>query len=99
MFGSFRGRRTSFSRDFDRGFRQWLLLASPDQGCRYAYSPKSRSEFWEAKFEQNVIRDRRNLAALEIQGWRVAVMWECEVDDAHLKNLAKGILLPIDQAR
>ena len=50
-------------------------------GCRFAYSPKSRVEFWTKKFEQNVERDSRNQTALRDLGWRVLVIWECETRD------------------
>ena len=36
-------------------------------------------EYWTAKFERNVERDRENVAALEADGWRVHVVWECEL--------------------
>ena len=50
-------------------------------GCRYAYSPKSRTDFWKRKFARNVVRDHDAQAALEINGWRVATVWECETRD------------------
>jgi DNA mismatch endonuclease (patch repair protein) len=47
--------------------------------CRYgAVKPATRSEFWTAKLQSNVDRDRRNEAALKALGWRVKVVWECE---------------------
>ena len=46
-------------------------------GCRYAYTPKSRVDFWMRKFAENVARDRRNEEALRELGWRVLVIWEC----------------------
>ena len=46
-------------------------------GCRYAYTPKSRIGFWTRKFAENVARDRRNEEALRELGWRVLVIWEC----------------------
>lgn len=48
-------------------------------GCPKAYTPKSRLEFWQSKFDQNVARDRRNLEELLAAGWRVAIVWECAV--------------------
>ncbi len=48
-------------------------------GCRYAYTPKSRVEFWQAKFDANVERDKRVEAELVALGWRVFTVWECEV--------------------
>ena len=47
--------------------------------CRMASNPKSHQVFWQAKFEANVARDRRNRRALTKAGWRVIVLWECEV--------------------
>lgn len=48
-------------------------------GCRYAYTPKSRVDFWTDKFRKNIARDtavRKQLAAGRI---RVLVIWECSV--------------------
>lgn len=47
-------------------------------GCRLAYTPKSNVAFWQAKFERNVARDKEAIAALEADGWRTAIIWECE---------------------
>ena len=43
--------------------------------------PKSNVEFWKAKFERNVARDRKEHKALEDSGWRVVVIWECEINN------------------
>ena len=50
-------------------------------GCKYAYTPKTRVPFWTEKFSQNVARDRRNKELLRHLGWRVHVIWECETRD------------------
>lgn len=50
-------------------------------GCKFAYEPKTRVEFWTAKFADNVERDKRNRDALDALGWRVIVIWECEISD------------------
>ncbi|GMO93603.1 very short patch repair endonuclease [Bradyrhizobium sp. TM239] len=49
--------------------------------CRFATSPSSNIEFWEKKFGETVKRDKRNLAALRQLGWRVAIVWECEINE------------------
>lgn len=49
-------------------------------GCRNAATPKTNVGFWTLKFEGNVHRDARNVAALHDAGWRVAVVWECALD-------------------
>ncbi|MCW5771474.1 MAG: DNA mismatch endonuclease Vsr [Rhodospirillaceae bacterium] len=48
-------------------------------GCSNAGAPRTRPEYWKAKFRQNTKRDRQNLVALARLGWRVLVVWECEV--------------------
>jgi DNA mismatch endonuclease (patch repair protein) len=48
-------------------------------GCRYAYSPKSNLHFWDAKFAKNVVRDRIARRLLRLAGWRVFVVWECQI--------------------
>lgn len=45
--------------------------------CRLAYTPSANSGKWLDKFEANVERDRRQIAALQTAGWRVLVVWEC----------------------
>lgn len=49
-------------------------------GCKIATTPKSNTSFWVEKFEKNVARDARVVAELESLGWRVFVVWECEVN-------------------
>lgn len=49
------------------------------RGCRFAYVPKSRPGFWSNKFSSNVARDSRARAELRRLGWRVLVIWECEL--------------------
>ncbi len=46
--------------------------------CPKASTPKSRLDFWQAKFDANVLRDVRVSADLEALGWRVLTIWECE---------------------
>lgn len=50
-------------------------------GCKFAYTPKSRQEFWQNKFSSNVRRDNRVQAELANLGWKVHVIWECETRD------------------
>jgi DNA mismatch endonuclease (patch repair protein) len=48
-------------------------------GCPRATTPASNRDYWLPKFERTVARDRKNRYALHRQGWRVAVVWECEL--------------------
>ncbi len=51
------------------------------QGCPNCTSPKTRPDFWQAKFEANVARDRRVAEELGRLGWSATVIWECETED------------------
>ncbi|WP_051983608.1 very short patch repair endonuclease [Burkholderia pyrrocinia] len=50
-------------------------------GCKKGKPPKTNLEFWEAKFKANVERDARVIHDLEQDGWRVLIIWQCEVGD------------------
>lgn len=54
--------------------------------CNIATTPKSNTEFWVEKFEKNVARDERVTKLLKAAGWRVFVVWECEVGSARNAN-------------
>ncbi|WP_321881423.1 very short patch repair endonuclease [Burkholderia cepacia] len=49
------------------------------EGCRIATLPKSNTQFWIEKFEKNVARDAHVKIELEKLGWKVFVVWECEL--------------------
>ena len=51
------------------------------EGCKYAYTPKSRLRFWSRKFSRNVERHIEVQQELEGLGWRVFLVWECETVD------------------
>ncbi|RNF34032.1 DNA mismatch endonuclease Vsr [Paracoccus methylarcula] len=47
------------------------------EGCRYTTTPTTRPDFWQAKFEANIVRDRAVRMILLEEEWRVAIVWEC----------------------
>ena len=54
--------------------------------CKYAYSPKSRQEFWETKFRNNIQRDIEVRTQLRKQGKRFLIIWECAIKEAQKKT-------------
>ena len=50
-------------------------------GCANSRMPATRRNYWKTKFERNVKRDRINQKRLEEEGWKVLVLWECELGD------------------
>lgn len=47
--------------------------------CRLFKWPQTRPEFWQAKIEGNIARDQRKQTELKRLGWRVCMLWECEL--------------------
>ena len=52
------------------------------KGCKYAYMPKSRIEFWQKKFNANTNRDQQVYAQLKEKGVRCLIVWECAIKAA-----------------
>lgn len=65
------------------------------EGCKYYVTPKSNTDYWLPKIQRNILRDDENKRILEQQGWRVIVVWECQLKGANkvetLGNLIKNI--------
>ena len=47
--------------------------------CKIYALPKSNISFWRDKFKKNIQRDSENISALKNLGWKVIVLWECEL--------------------
>lgn len=61
---------------------------------RYATLPKSNAEFWHTKISSNIKRDYNNYSKLEMDGWRVLIVWSCELRkkrDIILRNLVAAV--------
>lgn len=58
----------------------------PSAKCKLARMPKSRLEFWEPKLEQNRLRDVAAQKRLKRDGWKILVIWECEIKTAKLAD-------------
>lgn len=63
------------------------------EGCGLARLPKSKRAFWSAKLEANKERDQKNISTLEAAGWRVLVIWECQLrDEGGVREVVKEFL-------
>ena len=61
--------------------------------CKYASTPNTNRDFWEIKFSENVERDKRNYAALRTLGWKVLIIWECEIKKLLQTQVIPGLAL------
>ena len=58
-------------------------------GCKDATTPKTRTEFWLEKFDKNVKNDRIKQEKLRELGWKVIVIWECELKRSFQETMDK----------
>src|SRR5262249_45361131 len=80
------------SPDFANRRRKWAVFVHGcfwhhHAGCKRATVPKSNRKFWRKKFADNHKRDERAILDLRQVGYRVAVIWECEIGDKNLVRI------------
>ncbi|VVB53404.1 DNA mismatch endonuclease Vsr [uncultured archaeon] len=51
------------------------------KNCKRATMPKSNIDYWDLKFKKNKKRDKLIMKELQIEGYRVFVIWECQVNN------------------
>ena len=61
------------------------------ENCKYATTPKTRKEFWENKFKANINRDNLNQANLLLRGWKIIIIWECQLK-GDIKKLIRELI-------
>ena len=66
------------------------------EGCKYFVWPQNNADFWKSKISGNIARDQVNKKLLAEKGWRILVIWECELKkaciDENLQNVIAFIL-------
>ena len=64
------------------------------QNCKYASTPKTRQEFWNKKFNENINRDKINQENLSSKGWKIIIIWECEIKNKkiNLEQIFKKVI-------
>jgi DNA mismatch endonuclease, patch repair protein len=55
--------------------------------------PATRKNFWTSKFDRTIERDKKNLRKLRKEGWKLLVVWECQIRNIErLKNRISDFL-------
>jgi DNA mismatch endonuclease, patch repair protein len=67
--------------------------------CRRGQRPASNVQFWNAKLDRNITRDRQQRAALQALGWTVVTVWECTIEEGVRAVLAELAPLRHDRRR
>lgn len=69
----------------------WHQHANPI--CKIARIPKSKTYYWIPKLQRNIERDSQHQKLLEAEGWRILIIWECEVrNTVELKEVVSKFL-------
>ena len=62
------------------------------KGCRYFVLPKTRTEWWLQKIKGTMRRDKEAEIKLNVLGWRVITIWECELKTDQLNSTLNSLL-------
>lgn len=65
--------------------------------CKDAHLPKTNTEFWKNKIDQNVERDTKNIQQLSDLGWNIITVWECEIKKKNIDILLNSIITRLEQ--
>jgi DNA mismatch endonuclease (patch repair protein) len=49
------------------------------EGCKRQSIPKTNLNYWVPKLEKNISRQKESIETLEKAGWKVVIIWECEI--------------------
>lgn len=80
--------------------RKWAIFVHgcfwhSHEGCQLASSPKTNTGYWGEKLARTKARDAEKIAALKLQGYRVLVVWECDVrNGARLWRVLESFFAP-----
>jgi DNA mismatch endonuclease (patch repair protein) len=61
--------------------------------CKKGKLPETRKEFWKKKIKSNIERDKRNKQELERSGWKVIVVWQCEISNKSQLNNTLNLVI------
>ena len=62
---------------------------------KYFVIPKTRTEFWLNKINENKKRDLKNEKTLKDLGWKIITVWECDLKNEKFETSVKKILFEI----
>lgn len=62
------------------------------KGCPKFVMPKTNTDFWQKKIDDNRERDLKVYSELECNGWNVIVVWECELNKHNVENTISRIV-------
>ena len=67
------------------------------EGCSKFVMPKSNTDFWRTKIENNRKRDQKNYDILLQNGWQVIVVWQCNLTKDKLENTMQSVAVALNR--
>jgi len=61
-------------------------------GCKYYVVPKTRTEWWQQKINGNIANDEKAIPALQEKGYKVIVIWECELKKNRIEETLQKLV-------
>ena len=65
------------------------------EGCKKARIPKTHTDFWQNKIDRNIKNDQLHTQQLIELGWKVIVIWECELSKKEFQTTMERIISEI----
>jgi len=62
------------------------------EGCKHFVQPKSNVDYWKSKILRNQQRDKETILKLQQLGWKVVIIWECEINKSQLLQTINQIV-------
>ena len=63
--------------------------------CSRFVWPSSNTDYWRSKIEKNVERDKENKEQLNKNGWKVLVVWECQLKKTVAEKTLSDLIMAI----
>jgi len=67
------------------------------EGCKYFVWPKNNAAFWKEKINKNADRDKRDYELLRKDGWRVVIIWECELKPRNRERTLNSLIKVLEE--
>lgn len=65
------------------------------EGCKSGHMPKSNVDYWQGKLARNKARDQKNFTLLAEMGYKIVVIYECELERSRLSGTMQKLLFDI----
>ncbi len=63
------------------------------ENCKYFVVPKTKTEWWLEKINKTRARDKLKINELKDLGWRIKVIWECELKSDKRDNVFNDLIV------